>query len=162
MDAVDSGLRYVFRRLINGHERWPLYLFGKPGRGKTCASLALLDHIPWTMARRDFPFVSYIIGGRYWVAEELINYLLNHEWDTRIKDCSLAVLDELGERIKNTDLHYTAVKRFADDRIHKPTIYISNLHPDEIAKAYDDRIASRILCGTCYELTGDDRRMTGI
>jgi hypothetical protein len=40
-------------------------------------------------------------------------------------------------------------------------IYISNLEPEAIARVYDDRIASRLLCGTWYKLDGEDRRLKG-
>lgn len=41
----------------------------------------------------------------------------------------------------------------------KPLIVTSNLDPVEIEKAYDDRVASRILAGTVYHVAGDDRRI---
>jgi hypothetical protein len=75
----------------------------------------------------------------------------------------LVVLDEIGARQKVTDLHYSAVKEFADVREldHSGVaIYISNLEPMQLANVYDDRIASRLLCGTWYKLDGKDRRMS--
>lgn len=165
MDGVDERMRSVFRRLIENKERWPLFLFGSPGRGKTCAALALLDYVPWNIRCEESrdgipPLVHYEAGGRYWTAEQLVGFLFGNDWPDDIRKCRLAVLDELGERSKNTDVNYTTVKRFADERDRKPTIYISNLSPNDIASAYDDRIASRVLCGTCFDLTGPDRRMS--
>jgi hypothetical protein len=74
----------------------------------------------------------------------------------------LAILDELGTRQKTTDLHYQALKTFCDDRefsYFRVAIYISNLEPQAIASVYDDRIASRVLCGTWFRLDSQDRRM---
>jgi hypothetical protein len=96
----------------------------------------------------------------------------NRPWAPRTKDLwgepilieaeRLVVLDEIGARQKVTDLHYSAVKEFADVREldHSGVaIYISNLEPAQLAAVYDDRIASRLLCGTWFKLDGKDRRM---
>ena len=61
------------------------------------------------------------------------------------------------------ELEYNAVRRFADSReqmADRRAIYISNVSADDIRKIYDDRVASRILCGTWFELSGEDRRLT--
>lgn len=80
------------------------------------------------------------------------------DWFRRITEVDLAVLDELAIRTSAKDLDYTAVKRFADIRTGKPTIYITNVQPADLGKLYDDRIFSRVACGTWYECTGEDRR----
>ena len=79
----------------------------------------------------------------------------------RIAEKDLAVLDELGQRATVGDLHYSAVKKFADAReLHagRVAVYISNLGPKGFAALYDDRISSRVLCGSRYELKGRNRR----
>jgi chromosomal replication initiation ATPase DnaA len=38
-------------------------------------------------------------------------------------------------------------------------VYISNATPDEIARLFDDRIASRLVAGTAFEVAGPDRRV---
>ena len=49
--------------------------------------------------------------------------------------------------------------RRADDLAGRvASIYISNLSPQQLHTAFDDRIASRLLCGTLHELDGNDRR----
>ena len=164
MTMVESGLQNLFKELVRGIQRWPLYLYGGPGRGKTCAALALCDYcaesvymtvqdlmkrelapdksLPWHNERRNY-FVAYA---------ELPG---------------VAVLDELGEQ-PATGTHWTErlqselVKAFADWRITTASsvaIYVSNLSPDDFREHYDGRIASRVLCGTWYELTGADRRL---
>jgi DNA replication protein DnaC len=145
MREVNPDLRACFGLLCRGKGKWPLFLHGEPGRGKTCAALALAD---------------YLNAAYYRTAEQLVDELLGGGWADRwLRDPSLAILDELGTRERNSDVHYQVVQRFSDLRDCRPAIYISNLTPEEIPKAYDDRIASRILCGTWFHLAGPDRRM---
>jgi len=147
---IAAELRMVLGNLVNGRAPWPLYLHGQPGRGKTCAGLALCDWADWAM---------------YCTVRKLCNQIMRKDeavcpWDWT--GCPpLAVLDEIGARERTGDLDYEAVKLFADWREQKGgrvAVYISNLLPDRIADVYDDRIGSRILCGTWFELTGPDRR----
>ena len=161
MSKVSEPMKQIFRQLVTGVGRWPLYLFGAPGVGKTSACLALLDYIPSgvRVGKKSGKIVDFGPGGLYDTAEWIVKRLLKGDiGDKMIKGAPLAVLDELGQREKCGDAQYSAVKDFADLRRGKPTIYISNLAPDQIPTAYDDRIASRILCGTRFELTGEDRR----
>ncbi len=141
----------MFVALVNGEAQWPLFLHGNTGRGKTCAALALCD---------------WAVHSIYRTVDDLCDSIMDRSkpaspWDW-LTNPDLAVLDELGARENVGDLHYSAVKRFTDWREMKSrrvAIYISNHGPDAIEKLYDDRIASRILCGTWFELGGDDRRM---
>ena len=153
LDLVDQGLLEVFRALVAGRAPWPLYLHGPTGAGKTMAVLCLCD-IAETAA--------------YWAVEDLCDFVMREnpvevqgEFQ-RIGEKGLAVLDELGQRATIGDLHYSAVKKFADAReLHagRVAIYISNLPPKAFAELYDDRICSRVLCGTRHELMGEDRRV---
>jgi hypothetical protein len=153
MAEVDNALVDTFRRLAEGRAPWPLYLFGLAGSGKTSAALALAD-----ITR----------SAAYWTVEGLCSAVLesnpaemNAAWEA-IESKDLAVLDELGARERIGDLHYSAVKRFADAReIHggRRAIYISNARPEQLVQLYDDRVISRLLCGTKFELTGRDRRV---
>lgn len=151
MKLVDPKLFTLFRSLVRGSARWPLYLHGAAGRGKTLAALSLCDWIP---------------RAGYYVPNDLCEAIVNPSrfnfWES-VREKPVVVLDELGAREHVGDLPYEAVKRFADCReLHagRVAVYISNLTPKQIADVYDDRIASRILCGSWFELTGPDRRMT--
>lgn len=147
LDLVAPELRRVFRGLVSGELRWPLYLHGLVGTGKTLAALCLHDHVP---------------GARYVTVEKLADAVVaqnDREW-TRLRENRLVVLDELGARQRDTDLHYTAIQRLADIRElrNRVAVYVSNLSIVELAALYDDRIASRLSCGTRFELKGADRR----
>jgi DNA replication protein DnaC len=145
-----------FRELIRGSKPWPLLLFGPAGTGKTLASLCLCDITP---------------RATYFTADTLADRVVaDREFPEFVKLKQLAVLDEIGTRGVMTgpraDLHYRSIKEFADARTGKATIYITNLspkgkdgNPSPLVTLYDDRLFSRIACGTWFELKGEDRRM---
>lgn len=148
VSRVEPGLMQTFLRLARGEERWPLYLYGPTGRGKTLAGLCFTDRVrpsayctTWELSDMVFQRDAYI-------------------WRTT-REVKLLVLDELGTRTNITDPHYEAVKRCLDDRelhANRVAIYISNLAPPQLAALYDDRIASRACCGVPYEVQGPDLR----
>ena len=149
MRLVDTALVEKFRNLVSGKLRWPLYLYGPSGVGKTRAVLCLAD---------------FADSASYHTAEELADVAMGQdaraEWE-RITSKELAIVDEIGERQKVGDLAYTTLKRFADIREESHNgvaIFSSNCTPGELHKLFDDRIASRLLCGTVFHLTGKDRR----
>lgn len=148
-DVIPNVLAVV-RELADGRTLWPLYLHGPVGTGKTCAALAVCDMV-------SLPFHATV--------EEMADAILDRgrcPWildPGRLEGYDLAVLDELGARERPTDLNYQAVKLFADRRDGSPAIFVSNLTPHQLRDVYDDRIASRVLCGTILELGGPDRRM---
>lgn len=152
------------RSLVNGELPWPLVLMGKPGTGKTCAALCLLDYTTG--------------GGEYYTVSGFCNTMIQSqqgrlEWShegrggtvwpeklwRQISNVPLAILDELGCRERPTDAHYECVKGFIEERLGKPLIVISNHPLEQIATIYDDRIASRLAAGTVVEMDGKDRRL---
>lgn len=152
MDQVDPALAAVFRELVAGKKPWPLYLHGQVGTGKTRAALCLCDFAKtatFHAVDRLCDFVMRKPAGE-----------VDAEWEM-IETKALAVLDELGEREKVTDLQTSVVKQYLDAReLHagRICICISNLAPGELPGLYDDRIVSRLLSGTVFALTGPDRR----
>ena len=154
MSAVDADLVAVCKLLVNGQARWPLFLHGPCGSGKTSAALALCD-----IAR----------SAVYSTADAACDKVMQAEpadiaafW-RQVAEKDLAVLDELGARQTVGDLHFSTVKKFCDLReteAHRVAVYVSNVGPKTIASLYDDRIASRILAGTIFNLGGRDRRPT--
>lgn len=146
VEQVDASLRQMFADLIAGRKPWPLLLYGEPGVGKTCAALCLCD----TAATAALLTVDALCGQiMHGDERELWPWLAAKE---------LAVVDELGARQTIGDLHYSALKGFCDARDGKPTVYIANGAPQSLRTLYDDRIFSRIACGSWFELRGADRR----
>ena len=135
-----------FRAVVEGDARWPMFLYGAAGVGKTRGCLALCDHVP---------------NSCFCVLEEVTKSVLARSdgWLWRLlPDYNLVVVDELATRSKASDLEYTTLKHLVDAREDLPAIYISNVSPDDISRVYDDRIASRVLCGTVVCLEDNDRR----
>jgi len=151
-NVVNRPLLAVFRDLVEGRKRWPLYLHGGVGTGKTRAALVFCDLVAYP---------------QYWTVERVVDGIIQRnsqgppwEWPTKP---DLIVLDELGTRQQVGDLHYQAVKEFADWRERtgrNVAVYISNHSPDVLEGLYDYRITSRLTCGTVFALTGKDLRMT--
>lgn len=150
---VDRVLLDAFRRVAGGKAPWPLFVTGQPGRGKTCAALALLDHTS---------------SGIYMTVNELVGRRMasfkpgaaEMPWAALFgtQQRALVVLDELGTRQTVSDTHYECVQQVLDMREGFPLVLISNLSLSEIEQRYDDRIASRCAAGTQVELKGRDRR----
>ncbi len=154
MAQVDQALVSTFRKLAGGAQPWPLFLFGPTGAGKTLAALSLCDHARTASYHTAEGLCDTTIELKYRPDE------LRDLWET-IATKDLVVLDEIGIRGQASDFAYTTLKRLADAReMHagRVAIYISNLPPREVATLYDDRICSRLLCGTRFELKGRDRR----
>lgn len=84
------------------------------------------------------------------------------EWERNIRDkiaeASLVVFDDVGLR-DPSPAAYEVFYLMIESRHGKPTIYTSNLDAAQLRATYDDRIASRLLCGTRIRMRGDDRRL---
>lgn len=152
MAQVDPALVEIFRRLVAGELRWPLYLHGPAGSGKTSAALALCDVIETAIhCTADGICDLEMSGDRGQAASN---------W-AAIRDKHLAVLDEIGARSTVADLHFSLAKKFCDLReqhAQRVAVYISNVRPQAIRTLYDDRVFSRMTAGTIFHLEGRDRR----
>lgn len=158
-DGIGPNLLAALKLICAGDMSWPLFMYGKPGTGKTCAALYLLDHAgglyftPHTLSQDLLAASKEQLstpGGRMITPRGL--------W-SEIANCPLLILDELGTRGKVSDWVYDAVKRVLDEREGKPLVCVSNLDLDVMAKVYDDRVASRLAAGTIIEIEGADRRL---
>ena len=155
---INPALLNDLRDLCAGKAQWPLFLFGEVDTGKTRAALCLGD----------------VSGGWYLELPNLCRMLITagkgelqwssgyrrtegEIWDA-IQSTSLIILDEIGTKDNTTDNHYEVTKRVLDMRAGRPAVYISNLDVDGIEAVYDDRVASRMSCGTLFQ-TGPDRRI---
>ena len=149
IDQVESRLLLLFRDLAAGREEWPLLLFGSVGTGKTRAALVLADRAETASYFTVDTLCDLVVSGGAGPA-----------WWEILEGKELAILDELGCRQSVGDLHYASVKKFLDTRelAGRRSILIANQSPDELRLLYDDRICSRALCGTWFELKGPDRR----
>ncbi len=159
IDLIPAELRSALRGLVKGELPWPLFLFGPPGTGKTCAGLSLLDYsggMYWTPATLSEDLILASKGMLHYASGRPIQQkALWKEIDER----PLVVLDELATRAKVSDWMYDSIKRLIDGREGKPFVAISNMDLDQIAQLYDDRIASRLSAGTVFRAAGEDQRL---
>ena len=78
-----------------------------------------------------------------------------------VRSADVAVLDEIGCRVKVADLEYSSDKRFCDEREmngYREAEFVSNVKPQDVSSLYDSRIADRMLCGTTFRLDNKSRR----
>ena len=147
-EILPGTLQMMFLDLCAGRSRWPLFLHGKPGRGKTLAAYCFCDRV---------------VDAAWLDINRLITALVTPEspWWAVVEDREFLVLDELGGRDKVHEVEYNALKKCLDIResnADRVGVYLSNHPPERITTLYDDRTASRLLCGTIFHLEGPDRR----
>lgn len=156
---VSPELVNVLKACSYGNMRWPLYLNGPPGTGKTCAGI--LMHIMFSgwigscmelCGLHDDSKINRLVsatGSKY----------NQREWWHHWRSMPLTVVDEIGLR-SDSDARYETIFTALEDRGGAPSIYISNLPMDAIREVYDRRITSRLEGGTVFVLDGPDRRVT--
>ncbi len=164
-DQVSEKLRAVVLDTIQA-DRWPIYMFGPQGRGKTCAAACLYVRWPeralWydvatavrqvmTCRSNGAGFVTLSANGREYELTE--SQILN-----RIACHSLVVFDDVGIR-EPTEAQFATFYEMVNSRVGKPTIVTGNIEPNELEDVYDGRIASRLLAGTVLHVVGQDRRI---
>lgn len=158
-DLIDPDLKRTIRALCAGELPWPLFLWGPPGTGKTCAALLLLDHASGMYWTPDELAEDMILASKGQVHYESGRGVTPKALWREIGQRPLVVVDELGVRSKVGEWQYQCLKRLLDAREGKPLVGISNLNLKEIVQVYDDRIASRLAAGTVFHLAGKDRRL---
>ena len=170
VNEIDPTLRIWLRDLVTGRKPWPFFLYGLPGRGKSCAALCLTDYVGgWFIGADQFvdrmraaDLGKLMTGGASGICDP---------WPVSMEDAwqdwteaPLVVLDEIGLNEAPTAFHKRIIKEAIDRRFElqrepKPTVFISNLNLTGISQRLNDQIASRLAaCGSLFELTGPDRR----
>jgi DNA replication protein DnaC len=151
MEAVNAG-------------RWPIFLHGAAGRGKSCAAACLYCRAGgmslWYETHsliRDILDCrmgnpTYVRGEGGWFEDDERSICLG------IKAASLVVFDDIALR-KPTAAAFEVFYELVNQRFGKPTIYTSNVTGAELVGVFDTRITSRLLSGTVIEVVGKDRRL---
>lgn len=140
---MESVLNYCKAYAADFSRRSPsLLLYGKTGLGKTHLSLAIAGKA-----------VEEGYGVIYSSAQNLFNKLEKDKFgkadantEEAILDCDLLIIDDLGAEF-TTQFTVSALYNIINSREleGKPTIISTNLMPEQLTKAYGERIASRIL-----------------
>lgn len=144
--------------------RWPIYLHGKPGCGKsmTAASQYLFwtEKAVWWRAsdlvrtimdcrRSSDGFIEFL---RHGVIVDICEIRIMQDVD----DCGLLVIDDLGTRM--TEAQSQALLDILDARAGRPMTITGNFIPGELAERMDERIVSRVLAGTVIHVKDESRR----
>lgn len=162
LDQVDPAVRQAMRSVI-ADCRWPLFLWGRVGCGKTCAALALADRVRGAMYQSIRELHDHILqarDGKLWrEAGPAEGMILVSEWSVwqSVLKAPLVVLDELGLRSAG-DFELEVLKRVLDRREGLPTVCLSNHGLDMVGKLYDSRVKDRLRGGTVVEYPGTSRR----
>jgi hypothetical protein len=179
--SIPDELAAVLSGLLTGRLPWPLYLWGPPGTGKTCAALCLLDQAGPAAAAGTWPplVADWLAGfaevrnlpalrinadqGRYqWSRDGQGGAVTWDHLRRALERAPVFVLDEIGVTGATDfrlDLMLDVLGCRCDDPV-RPLVVTGNRAPGEIERVvYDARVASRILAGTVYHLDGPDRRL---
>lgn len=177
---ISLALRSTIRELVSGSKPWPLYLWGPAGTGKTSAALVMLDHCgprrrdelsPETPDRlanwvHGYAEVRTFNGLKIGCNEGRIHWPGGGaaSWDgllAAVARAPLFVFDEIGVGSQAKDFALDTLlevlERRAGDPV-RPFVVTGNIKPSDLASVYDDRVSSRILAGTAFQLNGLDRR----
>lgn len=149
------------RRAVK-EQQYPILFHGPPGVGKSFAMGLFYASFPGNVKWfRAVEFVRLIhlcrkdgevmLPGAYAACGE------GHLWKTRVENPVALFVDDIG-LTNPSDSKYEILYELIDRRMGKPLFLSSNLSIGELAKLYDDRIASRIGAGLRVEFTGTDRR----
>lgn len=135
--------------------RWPWYLHGPAGGGKTSAAAVVYRHWPdgwalfWDCGRVCRDLVAARVEGR------------EGPLKNTLRDADLIVLDDIATR-EPTGPQLDALLAILNWRGAKPLITTGNAAPEELANIlHDDRVVSRLCAGVIIEVAGKDRRLQG-
>ena len=133
-----------------------LLFHGKTGLGKTHLSLSIVNEV-----------LARAFGVMYSSAQNFLEQLEKEHFGRcegntleLLCSCDLLIIDDLGAEFQ-TAFTVSAVHNIINSRIMNglPTIISTNLKPDEITKAYGERVMSRILGNfKRFEFKGTDIR----
>lgn len=161
-----SDLLCVALDRIASEPRWPVYLWGFQGRGKTIAAKLLMKAHKGPAFGTDF---SVWAGGEpfakaFFNCSELIKGYMDeiisgkNKFRAAWRFAPIAVMDDIGTR-GLTDNQFDALLQLINVREGRPTVFTSNLSPKHLGEALKDvRIGSRVSAGFVVEVTGIDRR----
>lgn len=162
-ERIPPDLLQSLKACADGEAPWPLAITGRPGCGKTCGALYLADRCMGSYRYGTFDELTERLR-RCTMGEEYVHGLsasrrmtVDSFW-ADIAERNLIVVDEVGARDRVTDFAYNMLKGVLDKREGRPLIVISNVTANAIAHLFDDRIASRLFCGTVCHVEGDDQR----
>jgi DNA replication protein DnaC len=177
LKAIDcyAGSRYLCAKIsdFNLSMTYPIYksiknkmnafIYGTAGTGKTHLTVGfyrLFYKIPYMSA----PRAGFVKSNSLLI--EIKDTFRNNSEESEIgiiekySKYSVLFIDDVGSE-KVTEWVLSVWYEIIDARYsrEKPTIFTSNLTPEQIFSVYGERLASRILSGIMFEIKGKDRRL---
>jgi DNA replication protein DnaC len=162
VDQISPVILDALMQVFNGSNPWPLFITGSVGIGKSCAAMAMIDHLQ--VSRRYSKSNDFVSDTMKASRGELVRGSFTHSSESFSKDwaeASITCIDEMGSREKVADWPRDIIQDLIDARGRRPSIWISNLALDDLALIYGNRIVSRLSEGTQITMTGTDRRLKG-
>ena len=138
----------------------PLFIYGDSGLGKTHLSLAIAGQVAKQGATVLYASAQSIIDRYERLRFDRGPTPDDREFAQMAPRCDLLVIDDLGAEF-STAFSQSVLYNILNERITAglPVILSSNLTLEQISATYNERIASRILCGcTSFVFTGEDIR----
>lgn len=166
-----AALAGIDERTGKAIDRWNgagfLYLHGPTGCGKTWAAWAVANSIADTVtledarADRRHPKLVKFADFCGAVTRERFNDQTDPAASLAWHD-NLVIVDDVAA-CSCSEYERAQFLRVVDTRNEnqRATIYTTNLAPGELARALDDRLASRMASGVVHKMSGGDRRMAG-
>jgi DNA replication protein DnaC len=162
VDHTDVA-RWVRGYLADPTQAGNLLLLGPTGTGKTHQAYGAVRRIATSLAHDgrgiDWRAVDHpTLNARLRPRDDGEHLANQHRYEV----CDLLFLDDLGAG-RATEWTADTLYRIVDTRwAHcRPTIAASNLDPDDLRVAVNDRVVSRLASGTAVVLKGGDRRAPG-
>lgn len=143
-----------------GPESGSLLFFGRTGLGKTHLSLAIAGAVAAKGAAVLYSPVQTIVDRYERVRFDRDPSAEDRDFVAMAPRCDLLVIDDLGSEF-STAFSQSVLYNLLNERMNAglPMVLSTNLSVDELSKAYNERIVSRILCGCAsYNFIGKDIR----
>lgn len=162
MKQVPAAMWRCISELCEGQRKWPLFIHGTTGTGKSSAALCVYDRVEnadfYTMPELVSQVRSVNNGTAEWYKVGVGGTYTTKSWWSRIASLPLLVIDDVGLREVSSDFQMETLFLALEHREGKPLICTSNLNEEGIRQSYNERIHSRLCSGTMYKLSGRDRR----
>ena len=159
---VHPKLWQCIKAICNGEIKWPLFVWGSTGTGKSSAVLCMADRVEhskfYTMPELSNLGEDLKAGRHTYYHHGSGGNWTQKEWWEHFAKFPLIVIDDVGIRESKNDFEIETLFQALQAREGLPLVCTSNHNEKGIEAIYGDRIRSRMCSGSVYQLGGHDRR----